>query len=142
MEGFVCGATPDGRLAKQPVSNGISPANGTDVNGMTASLKSVADASQPSLSDGTGCNMNINPQSIKSAEGLDKFVSLLEAYFALGGRQIQFNPISAAALKDAQKNPADYPGLMVKVSGYSYRFVDLSKVLQDDIIARTEFACN
>jgi formate C-acetyltransferase len=142
MEGFICGATPDGRLERQPVSNGISPANGTDVNGMTAALHSAAAASFPSLSDGTGFNMTVNPRTIKTDEGLEKFVSLLEAYFALGGRQIQFNPISRETLKDAQKNPGEYSGLMVKVSGYSYRFIDLSKVLQDDIVARTEFTCN
>jgi formate C-acetyltransferase len=57
----------------------------------------------------------------------------------MGGRHIQFNPMSREILKDAQKNPKNYPDLMVKVSGYSYRFVDLSKALQNDIISRTEF---
>jgi pyruvate-formate lyase len=65
---------------------------------------------------------------------------LIEAFFDLGGRQVQFNPMSRATLQDAQKNPKDYPDLMVKVSGYSFRFVDLSKALQDDIINRTEFS--
>jgi len=139
-EGRDCWATPDGRLARQPISNGISPANGTEANGMTAVLHSVAAASFPTLSNGSGHNMNLNPITIKSDEGLDKFASLIEAYFEMGGRHIQFNPMSRETLKDAQKNPKNYPDLMVKVSGYSYRFVDLSKALQDDIIDRTEFA--
>ena len=69
----------------------------------------------------------------------NKFASLIEGFFDLGGRQVQFNPMSRETLKDAQKNPKNYPDLMVKVSGYSFRFVDLSKALQNDIIERTEF---
>ncbi|MBT9173045.1 MAG: Choline trimethylamine-lyase [Syntrophomonadaceae bacterium] len=139
LEGTITGATPDGRLAGSPLSNGISPSNGTERNGMTATLRSAAAACGPIMSDGVAFNMNINPAAIQNDEGLDKFVSLLEAYFALGGRQIQFNPISRATLLDAQQHPENYPELLVKVSGYSYRFVDLHKRAQDDIIARTEF---
>ena len=46
--------------------------------------------------------------------------------------------MSRETLKDAQKNPKNYPDLIVKVSGYSFRFIDLSKALQNDIIERTE----
>jgi pyruvate-formate lyase len=83
--------------------------------------------------------MNLNPLTIRTDEGLNKFASLIEGFFELGGRQVQFNPIGREALKDAQKNPKNYPDLMVKVSGYSFRFVDLSRALQEDIINRTEF---
>ncbi len=138
-EGQAMGATPDGRKAGEPVSNGMSSANGTEVKGMTAMLHSAAKVSAPPLSSGTAVNMNLNPLTIKSDEGLEKFASLLEGYFALGGRQVQFNPMSRETLVDAQQHPENYPDLMVKVSGYSYRFVDLSKSLQNDIIARTEF---
>jgi len=65
--------------------------------------------------------------------------SLLEGYLEMGGRQIQFNPMGKELLRNAQKNPRDYLDLMVKVSGYSYRFIDLTKDLQNDILARTEF---
>jgi pyruvate formate-lyase/glycerol dehydratase family glycyl radical enzyme len=138
-EGRTLGATPDGRLQGQPVSNGMSPANGTEVKGMTAALHSGASASAAYLSSGTAFNMTLNPMTIKTDEGAEKLASLLEGYFALGGRQVQFNPMGRETLKDAQVHPEDYPDLMVKVSGYSYRFVDLSRSLQDDIIARTEF---
>ena len=82
--------------------------------------------------------MNLNPLTIRTEEGLNKFASLIEGYFDLGGRQVQFNPMSRETLKDAQKNPKNYPDLMVKVSGYSFRFIDLSQALQNDIIDRTE----
>jgi pyruvate formate-lyase/glycerol dehydratase family glycyl radical enzyme len=138
-EGRVLGATPDGRLQGQAVSNGMSPVNGTELKGMTAALHSAAVASAPHLSSGTAFNMVLNPMTIRTDEGVEKLASLLEGYFALGGRQVQFNPMGRETLLDAQQHPEDYPDLMVKVSGYSYRFIDLSKALQNDIIARTEF---
>lgn len=138
-EGAIIGATPDGRLAHTPVSNGIAPSMGTERSGLTAVLRSAARACNPPLSDGTSLTLNLNPTTINDNEGLEKFASLIEAYFAMGGRQVQFNPISKEMLIDAQKHPENYPDLVVKVTGYSWRFVDLSKPLQDDIIARLEF---
>ena len=139
VEGLLCGATPDGRLSGVVVSNGMSPANGTDVQGMTAVLRSGAAVSTVPIADGTSINITMNPAAIKSDENLEKFVSMLKAYFALGGRQVQFNPISRAALMDAQVHPENYSELNIKVSGFSMRFIDIPKSLQDDIIARTEF---
>jgi formate C-acetyltransferase len=139
MGGRILGATPDGRKAGEAVSNGISPANGTETQGMTAALHSVAKISEPRFSGGTALNMTLNPSSIKTDEGLEKFAFLVEGYFELGGRQVQFNPVNRQILLEAQKKREAYPDLMVRVSGYSYRFIDLSRGLQDDIIARTEF---
>jgi formate C-acetyltransferase len=92
------------------------------------------------ISDGTILNATVNPLAIRSEEGLSKFAALVEGYFALGGRQVQFNPLSKETLLDAQQHPENYLDLIVKVSGFSFRFVDLPKRVQDDIIARTEFA--
>lgn len=139
MGGRILGATPDGRKASEAVSNGISPANGTETQGMTAALRSVARASEPNFSGGTALNMTVNPSTIRTQEGLEKFASMVEGYFELGGRQVQFNPVNRQILLEAQKKREAYPDLMVRVSGYSYRFIDLSRGLQDDIIARTEF---
>lgn len=133
-------ATPDGRRQGEAVSNGISPVNGTERQGLTATLHSVAKACRPELSGGTALNVTINPAVIRTEEGLEKFASLVEGYFELGGRHVQFNPVNRQTLEDAQKHRDKYPDLMVRVSGYSYRFIDLSKGLQDDIIARTEFS--
>lgn len=137
--GATIGATPDGRLAGSPLSNGVSPSNGAERNGLTAVLQSVARVCAVPLSDGTILNATINPLTIRTDEGLHKFVSLIEAYFSLGGRQVQFNPVSRDLLLDAQKHPENYPELVVKVSGISFRYIDLPKHIQDDIIARTEF---
>lgn len=137
--GLTLGASPDGRLAGLPISNGISPANGDDRNGLTALFCSAAKVCSIPMSDGTSLNANINPFIIRTDEGLGKFASMIEAYFALGGRHVQFNPMSRETLLDAQKHPENYSELNVKVSGFSFRFIDLPKNVQDDIIARTEF---
>lgn len=139
-EGMLCGATPDGRLAGAAVSNGISPTNQMERNGLTATLCSVAKASTVPLSDGTSLNVNINPSTIMTDEGLDKFASMIEGYFAMGGRQVQFNPVTTETLRDAQKHPENYPELLVKVTGFSARFIELTRDIQNDIIARTEFS--
>lgn len=139
LEGKLIGATPDGRLAHTPVACGVAPTDGTAQNGLTAVLKSVAVVSQANQSDGTSLTLNLNPTMIKNDEGLEKFVSLIEGAFELGCRMVQFNPLSKEILLDAQKHPEKYPDLVVKVSGYSFRFVDLPKVLQDEIIARFEY---
>ncbi len=139
MEGALCGATPDGRLAGEVISNGISPANGTEMNGPTAVFHSVAQAGKALYSDGTALNMNLSPGMLKSDDNIEKLASLIEGYFQMGGRHVQFNPLDAKTLRDAQAHPDMYPDLTVKVTGYSACFVDLGKTLQDDIIARTEF---
>jgi len=139
IEGAFLGATPDGRLAGDVVSNGVSPTNGTEKSGTTAVFHSVAKASNTLLSDGTALNLNLSPFLLKSDESVEKFASLIEGYFKMGGRQVQFNPFDAEMLKDAQAHPEKYPDLTVKVTGYSAIFVDIAKPLQDDIIARTEF---
>jgi pyruvate-formate lyase len=138
-EGAGCGATPDGRLAGAAVSNGLSVSNGRDVSGMTAALRSAASVSGAPFSDGSAFNIVFNPSIIASEEGLNKFASMIEGYFTLGGRMVQFNPMSRETLLDAQAHPENYSDLNVKVSGFSMRFIDLPKGIQDDIIARTEY---
>ncbi|MFX1502233.1 MAG: glycine radical domain-containing protein [Promethearchaeota archaeon] len=135
------GATPDGRLSGEPVSNGVSPVNGTEKNGLTMALRSIAHATREALlTDGVSMNIRINPSMIETDEGVEQMTSILEAYFDLGGRELQINPIGSEALKDAQAHPEKYPDLSVKVTGYSARFIDLGRGLQNDIINRTEFS--
>ncbi|MFX1522479.1 MAG: pyruvate formate lyase family protein [Promethearchaeota archaeon] len=139
-EGRALGATADGRLAREAISNGISPGNGMEKNGLTMTLRSVAYAtSEPHLTNGASMNIRINPSLIETDEGVDQLASIVEAYLELGGRELQINPISSETLRDAQAHPEKYPDLSVKVTGYSARFIDLARSLQEDIIARTVF---
>jgi len=136
--GAQTGATPDGRLAKTPVADGVSPAAGRDVNGPTAAANSVAKLDHFIASNGTLFNMKFHPSALKGASGLESFVALIRGYFDQKGSHMQFNVVSRETLQDAQRNPEKYKGLVVRVAGYSALFTTLSKSLQDDIINRTE----
>ena len=135
--GSVVGATPDGRMAEKPLSEGISPVQGADRRGPTAVIKSVAKMDHV-RTGGTLLNQKFTPQLLKDDDGLDKLVQLIRTYFKLDGHHIQFNVVDAATLRAAQKNPEQYRDLIVRVAGYSDYFCDLGKALQDEIIARTE----
>jgi trans-4-hydroxy-L-proline dehydratase len=135
--GSVTGATPDGRKAWTPLSEGVSPVQGADHKGPTAVLKSVAKMDHL-RTGGTLLNQKFTPQVLENEEGLDKLVQLIRTYFRLDGHHIQFNVVDAATLRLAQQHPEQYRSLIVRVAGYSDYFCDLSKTLQDEIIARTE----
>jgi trans-4-hydroxy-L-proline dehydratase len=135
--GQVCGATPDGRKAGTPLSEGISPVQGADRCGPTAVLRSAAKMDH-ARTGGTLLNQKFSPQLLEGDEGLDHLVQLVRAYFRLDGHHIQFNVVDAATLQEARRHPSLYRDLIVRVAGYSDYFCDLSEALQDEIIARTE----
>ena len=135
--GSVTGATPDGRKAWQPHSDGISPAQGADHCGPTAVLRSAAKMDH-ARTGGTLLNQKFTPDLLATDEGLTKLGQLVRTYFRLDGHHIQFNVVTAATLRKAQANPEQYRDLIVRVAGYSDYFCDLTRALQDEIIARTE----
>ncbi|MGD9123887.1 MAG: glycyl radical protein [Desulfarculaceae bacterium] len=135
--GSVTGATPDGRRAGEPLSEGISPVQGADRQGPTAVLKSASKMDQV-LTGGTLLNQKFTPQLLEGNRGLENLAALVRTYFKLGGHHIQFNVVRADTLRQAQAEPEKYRDLIVRVAGYSDYFCDLSQVLQDEIIARTE----
>ena len=134
--GRVTGATPNGRKNGDPLSDGISPSHGTDRNGPTAVIKSVAKIDH-AKTGGTLLNQKFLPQVLADDEGIAKLAYLVRTYFKLGGHHVQFNVVDATTLRDAQENPEKYKDLIVRVAGYSDYFVDIGKELQDEIIART-----
>lgn len=135
--GSVCGASVNGRLAKFAISDGTSPAHGADTNGPTAVIKSLGKLDQ-TKSGGTLLNVRFVPTLLKRDEDLKKLVSLIRAYFNMGGHHIQFNIVDTQTLLDAQKEPENYKDLLVRVAGYSDYFNDMTEQLQNEIIARTE----
>ncbi|MGB9146414.1 MAG: trans-4-hydroxy-L-proline dehydratase [Acidobacteriaceae bacterium] len=135
--GSITGATPDGRRAWEPLSDGISPAQGADRNGPTAVIRSAARMDH-ARTGGTLLNQKFAPQLLRDDAGLDRVAQLVRSYFRLGGHHIQFNVVTAATLRAAQAEPEKYRDLIVRVAGYSDYFCDLTRALQDEIIARTE----
>lgn len=139
--GEVMNASPNGRLAQKPVSEGISPEKGADVNGPTAVIKSCAKMDHL-RTGGTLLNQKFTPSVVAGEEGLTHMADLVRAYFNMDGHHIQFNVIDKETLIQAQKNPDEYKDLIVRVAGYSDHFRNLSKALQDEIIERTEQSFN
>ncbi|MBE4855262.1 formate C-acetyltransferase [Enterobacter cloacae complex sp. P40RS] len=136
--GAVVGATPDGRLAgEQLADGGLSPMLGQDMQGPTAVLKSVSKLDNYLLSNGTLLNVKFTPATLEGDAGLQKLADFLRAFTQLKLQHIQFNVVNAETLREAQRRPQDFAGLVVRVAGYSAFFVELSKEIQDDIIRRT-----
>ena len=136
--GAVVGATPDGRYAKEQLADGgLSPMLGQDQSGPTAVLKSVSKLDNYLLSNGTLLNVKFTPATLAGENGLNKLADFLQAFSKLKLQHIQFNVLNAETLREAQKRPQDFAGLVVRVAGYSAFFVELSKEIQDDIIRRT-----
>lgn len=137
--GEAVGATPDGRKAhSQLADGGLSPMVGRDLLGPTAVLKSVSKLDNYLTTNGSLLNVKFNPKTLSGDEGIKKFGDFLMSFMKLKIQHIQFNVMSRRMLVDAQKNPENYKGLVVRVAGYSAFFVELNKKIQDDIIARTE----
>ncbi len=135
--GKMVGATPDGRKASEPLSEGVSPVQGADRKGPTAVIKSVAKMDHIKTG-GTLLNQKFTPQILADREGLDRLAHLIRTYFKLDGHHIQFNVINSDMLREAQRHPEKYRDLIVRVAGYSDYFVDLNVELQNEIIKRTE----
>jgi formate C-acetyltransferase len=137
--GAVVGATPDGRLAGTPLTEGCSPHTGTDVTSPTAAMKSVAKINHESHAGGTLLNIKLSPDALRTDKDLRNLAAMIRGYFELGAFHVQFNVISPETLRDAQQHPENYRDLLVRVAGYSTRFIHLSKEVQDAIIARTTY---
>jgi formate C-acetyltransferase len=135
--GKVVAATPDGRKAGEPLSEGVSPVQGADRKGPTAVIKSVAKIDHV-RTGGTLLNQKFTPQLLADEIGMNKLAQLVRTFFKLDGHHIQFNVVNSDMLRDAQKHPERYRDLIVRVAGFSDYFVDLSVDLQNEIIKRTE----
>ena len=135
--GKVTGATPDGRKAHEPLSEGISPVQGMDINGPTSVIKSAGKIDHY-RTGGTLLNQKFSPKFFSTESGINNVAHLIRSYFKMGGHHIQFNVVSANTLRAAQENPLQYQNLIVRVAGYSDYYLNLGKDLQDEIIKRTE----
>ena len=139
--GRVLGATPDGRKNGEPSSEGVSPFVGTDTSTPLAAMRSTAKLNQEVHSGGTLLNLRLNPELVATRRGQANLGAMVQTLFSLGAFHVQFNCISSDTLRDAQAHPENYRDLLVRVAGYSTQFVNLSRSMQDAIIARTEHAC-
>ena len=138
--GRVLGATPCGRKNGEPSSEGVSPYVGSDTSTPLAAMRSAAKLNQEIHSGGTLLNLRLNHELVATKRGQANLGAMIQSFFSLGGFHVQFNTLSSKVLRDAQAHPENYKDLLVRVAGYSTQFVNLSKSMQDAIIARTEHA--
>lgn len=138
--GGVVGATPDGRRAHEPLSESISPSQGRDVKGPTATLMSISATKCAQYKERAArlLNMKLSPGSIQGEEGTRKLMALIRTACDMKMWHIQFNIINRDTLLAAHEDPEKYRNLLVRVAGYSAYFVDLTPALQNEIIRRTE----
>lgn len=135
--GAVVGATPDGRRKGEPIAEGVSPVQGTDLRGPTAVMASVTKL-QTAKMIAQLLNLRFSPATLEGEKGLSALVHLLRGFCDLKGWHVQFNVVSTETLRDAQKHPERYRDLIVRVAGYSALFTTLDPATQEDIIRRTE----
>ena len=136
--GFVVGATPDGRMAGSPLNEGCSPTQGTDQTGPTALINSVSKLPNVRVAAGQLLNMRLSPQTLAGDANLERFIDFLIVSAKKGIYHNQFNVVSSQELKEAQKDPEKHTDLIVRVAGYCAQFVSLMPEAQNAIIARTE----
>ncbi len=133
--GAFTAATPDGRGAGAILGNGITPSNSSPTHGPTAVMNSAARLPLDRVFNGINLNMRFSGKWIEAAD----LVGLITGYFKNGGTQVQFNMVDSEILKQARDNPDRYRDLMIRISGYSVVFVNLSEDAQEEIISRIEY---
>ena len=141
MFGRQTAATPDGRAAREPLADGISPVQQMDTNGPTAVLVSTTRIDHRKYPNGTLLNMKFSPSCLNGEDGVRKLTDLMKTFFfQLLGMEMQINVVSAETLRAAQKNPEEYKNLVVRIAGFSVYFVEMHTAGQNDLISRTELS--
>ena len=131
-------ATPDGRLAGEPLSKNLCATVGMDKKGVTALINSVTKIDHSKFSNGVVFDVMLHPSAVTGEDGLEAFNNLLKTYISKGGMAFHGNVFNPEDLKNAQKNPEKYKNLQVRVCGWNAYFVNLSKVEQDCFIKQSE----
>ena len=129
-------ATPDGRFCGAPLSENLSPTVGYKVN-ITSVLNSVSKLPFNKIHAGAH-NIRLSKNMVDGDRGLNTLKVLLDTYFGNGGMQIQVSIADTKILKQAQITPDEYRDLLVRITGYSAVFTDMSKNGQDEVIRRDE----
>ena len=132
--GALTAATPCGRKRSEPLSNGNSPSLGAEKSGLTSSLLSMAKI-DPAQHAGVVHNVRFGKRMLR--ENVDAIQALLETFYENNGVQTNLSAIAADDLLKAMAHPEAYPNLIVRIGGFSARFVELSPIVQHELVLRT-----
>ncbi len=135
-EGERTGALPDGRLAGEPLAQSLAPQNRSASRGLLSALRSVAKLDLREVSGGASTMFDLDPEWASA----ETAAALVKTYFDQGGHIFQGNSVALALLEAARQEPEEHRNLMVRVGGWSARFVTLDAATQDEIIARRRFS--
>ena len=137
FSGIHTAASPDGRKSGAPLVDGVGPVQGTDRNGPTALLRSVASLNNiEQWAGGNTCNIKFSASSVRTENALRNIGFMSDTFMRLGGQELQINVVDNSVLLDAQAHPEQYQDLVVRVAGYSAYFTRLSRAVQDEVISR------
>ncbi len=134
--GMKFGASLDGRLAGQPLAKNIGPIPGRNRKGHTALMLSATSVDQSAFYGGQALDISLTPDALKTSADCRAFQSLLQTYFRLGGLQVQVNGVNADVLRQAIAAPQDHQNIIVRIAGYSARFVTLDRPVQEEMVER------
>jgi len=140
--GKITGALPHGRRSGERFASGIAPVNGKDRRGPTALVNSMNRLDFTKVANGINFNMKFDHHALRGKVGKEALKNILKTYFRKGGMQVQVNVLDPKILLEARDNPDLYPNLLVRVSGYSAYFNDLSPKIKDEIIERNSISCS
>ncbi|RPJ52089.1 MAG: hypothetical protein EHM21_01100 [Chloroflexi bacterium] len=137
----VIGATPDGRLAEEYLAHGINPTIGRNTRGLLATANSLAKADQRKFQGG-GLQVELQPKFFDGKDEIWKYVrGFSETFFKKGGVQVNLNIMDLNKLRDAMDHPEnpEYQNIIIRVTGYAARFISLSRIYQEEFLARMNY---
>ena len=135
--GGLINATPNGRRAGETFASGFAPENGADKRGSTALINSMNRIDFKKFANGINFNIKLDASSYECDDGKSALGSMYKVYFKRHGMQVQANMLDPKILIEARDNPELHPNLLIRVSGYSAYFNDLSPEMQDEVISRS-----
>ena len=138
MFGKKLGATPDGRLATQPISVNMTPTPGSNINGPTSAVKSFSKIDFTDLPAGSPLDLSIDKKVFGTEEGLYRLIGFVKSFLRLGGNILTITLSDVETLRRAQKEPENYKDLTVRVGGFQAYFVLMGKEHQNHHIRRAE----
>jgi formate C-acetyltransferase len=134
--GKAVGATPNGRKARTPINHGANPHPGFRRDGALTAMSNAICAIQPGYGNTAPIQLELDPGMARDDEAVIKIVDYIRAIMKQGATLLNINIIDAGKILEADKNPALYPDLVVRVTGFTAYFCMLTKEFRQLVVER------